>query len=120
MAHWMQALVYVGAAVMAFAAAGLMLRDDAPGRRTVLALAVLEFILIVQAVVGVYRLGATSRDLEQMTFLAYLIGALLVAPAGALWAMAERTRAGTAVLLVAAVTLVVFELRLAAIWKGEA
>jgi hypothetical protein len=37
---------------------------------------------------------------------------------GAFWSLAERTRAGTGVLLVATFTVVAVELRLDAIWAG--
>ena len=37
---------------------------------------------------------------------------------GAFWSLAERSRAGTGVLLVAAFTVVALEVRLDAIWNG--
>ncbi len=39
-------------------------------------------------------------------------------PIGAFWSLAERNRAGTAVLLLAILTVVGLELRLHAIWAG--
>jgi hypothetical protein len=50
-------------------------------------------------------------------YLGYLIGALLVLPIGFVWSAGERTRSGTAVLLVAVLVLPVLSLRLHDLWS---
>jgi hypothetical protein len=48
----------------------------------------------------------------------YLVGVALALPVGAFWSLAERSRAGTAVLAVAVFTVIALELRLDTIWSG--
>jgi hypothetical protein len=72
----------------------------------------------VQAVIGCVALSTTSRDVSGVLFVSYLIGTLCALPIGAFWSLAERTRAGTGVLLVATFTVVALELRLDSIWGG--
>ncbi len=50
--------------------------------------------------------------------MSYLVGIALALPVGAFWSLAERSRAGTAVLAVAVFTVIGLELRLHAIWGG--
>jgi hypothetical protein len=52
------------------------------------------------------------------TFLSYLIGALVIIPAGAAWALAERSRSSTVILGIACVAIPVMVLRLHQIWSG--
>jgi hypothetical protein len=49
-------------------------------------------------------------------YLGYLVGALLVLPIGFVWSAGERTRSGTAVLLVAVALLPFLSLRLHDLW----
>ncbi len=51
-----------------------------------------------------------------MLFVSYLVGNLLALPIGVFWSLAERTRAGTGVLLVASFTVLALQLRLETIW----
>ena len=53
-----------------------------------------------------------------MLFVSYLVGIVLALPIGALWSLAERTRSGTGVLVIAALTVLALEVRLADIWSG--
>ncbi|HWU20230.1 MAG TPA: hypothetical protein VN088_01800 [Nocardioides sp.] len=81
-------------------------------------LAVLETALLVQLVWGAIVFGTTSRDVSGVLFFSYLVGVCLAAPIGAFWSLAERTRAGTAVLLVAILTVAALQARLWSIWHG--
>jgi hypothetical protein len=51
-------------------------------------------------------------------FVAYLVGALIVLPVGALWAMAESSRWGAGALAIACLVIPVLELRLHDIWTA--
>jgi hypothetical protein len=51
-------------------------------------------------------------------FIAYLVVSLLVLPLGLFWALAEKSRWGTAVLLVAALAVPVVVVRLQQLWDG--
>jgi hypothetical protein len=77
---------------------------------------VLELLLLVQVVAGVIRLAGSETEVPAVTFLAYQLGSLLVLPAGVLWGLAERTRYGPAVLVVACLALGVMVLRLQQLW----
>ena len=83
-------------------------------------LGVTELVLVGQLVAGCVALGHTARDVDGTLFVSYLIGTALVLPIGAFWSLAERTRAGTAVVLLAVLTVAALEVRLDAIWAGAA
>lgn len=79
-------------------------------------LILLEAGLLVLAVVGFVNLGSTDRDVDGVTFGAYLIGSLAVLPLAVLWARAERSRWGVGVLVVALLVLPVLIVRLNQLW----
>jgi fucose 4-O-acetylase-like acetyltransferase len=79
-------------------------------------LAVVEIALIAQLVVGIVQLSGTSRQVSGPFFVGYLIGALLILPVGALWALAESSRWGAGALAIACLVIPVVELRLHDIW----
>ena len=115
---------WVTGAVIALSLAGgvllavLMVRDEAAQDRTFILLAVVELVLLVQLVIGCVALGRTERDVDGVLFVSYLVGIALALPIGVFWSLAERTRAGTGVLLVAVLTVVALQLRLTTIWGG--
>ena len=96
----------------------LLVKDETAGDRLFVLMALIEAVLLVQLVVGVVQLSGTDRDVSGVLFVSYLIGVLTALPIGAFWSLAERTRAGTGVLAVAAFTVVALELRLDTIWGG--
>jgi hypothetical protein len=77
-----------------------------------------EALLLVQVVISVVLLISGERPGSIITFLIYLIVALLVLPLGTVWALAERTRASTAVLGVACITVPVLIMRMYQVWEG--
>jgi hypothetical protein len=83
-------------------------------------LTLLELGLLVQTVLGFVRMAGTERDLDKLTFGGYLVGALLVLPLAAFWALAERSRWGPGVLLVGCLAIPVLILRMNQIWAGHA
>ena len=110
--------------VVALAAVSIVLalidvvRDRDPSWATVGTLGALEVTLVLQAVVGLIKLSQTSRDVSGLPFTAYLIGAVLVPPIAFVWAVTERSRWGTAVLVVGSVAVIALEFRLDQIWGG--
>jgi hypothetical protein len=82
-------------------------------------LALLELGLLVQAVLGFVRLFSTDRDVEKLTYGGYLVGALVVLPLAALWALAERSRWGPGVVLVGCLAIPVLIVRLGQIWEAH-
>ena len=118
--NWLEVLVYATAGIAMVVTVVLLVRDEPAAERdwVFVLLAVAELVLLVQLVVGCVNLATTDRDVSGVLFVSYLVGIALALPIGAFWSLAERTRAGTAVLLLAALTVVGLEMRLDAIWGG--
>lgn len=96
----------------------LLVKDEVAGDLMFGFLALVELVLLVQLVAGCVALAGTDREVSGVLFVSYLVGILLALPIGAGWSLVERSRSGTGVLLVAALTVVALEVRLDAIWAG--
>ncbi|MFL6141909.1 MAG: hypothetical protein ACJ72N_08610 [Labedaea sp.] len=94
----------------------LVILDRAPNRPLLGVLLLLELGLLVQAVIGVVALVGTDRQVSAVTFVGYLVGSLVVLPLAVFWAMAERTRWGTTVLIVACLVVPVMIVRMDQVW----
>ncbi|MGY2874117.1 hypothetical protein ACVW00_001307 [Marmoricola sp. URHA0025 HA25] len=95
----------------------LIVRDRLPGRATYAMLVLLELGLLAQLVVGVSMVLDDHRGVSVFTYVAYLAGSLVILPLAAGWSWAERTRNGTAVLLVGVLVVPVLFVRLHDIWS---
>jgi hypothetical protein len=115
---WITGAVYVLGVVVALWSLVLVIRDELAQDRTFALLATAELVLLVQLVVGCILLAGTDRDVSGVLFVSYLVGIVLALPIGAFWSLAERTRSGTGVLVIAALTVLALEVRLADIWSG--
>ncbi len=82
------------------------------------AAALLEAVLLVQAVLAVVRIASGDRPPETATFAGYLAGAVLVPVAGVLWARSEPSRWAGTVIGVAALTTAVMMWRLLQLWEA--
>lgn len=118
MSPWVVGAVLVLCAITAVVLVVHLVQDRAAEDVMFLLLAVTEVVLIGQAVGGCVALAGTDRDVEGTLFVSYLVGTALALPIGAFWSLAERTRAGTAVVLLAVLTVAALEVRLDAIWAG--
>jgi len=98
----------------------LLVRDETAGDRTFVLLGVVEVAVLVQLVYGIVALVGTERDVSGVLFVSYLVGNACALPIGAFWSLAERSRSGTGVLLVATFTVIALQARLGAIWGGSA
>jgi hypothetical protein len=96
----------------------LSARNREPRNSLLIGLAVIELLLIAQLIIGVVLLIGGERPGSLATYLAYLIGCLVVLPFGAMWALAERSRSSTAVLGIACLAIPVMVLRLNEVWSG--
>jgi len=110
--------VLVLTAVAMLGMAVLLVKDEVAGDLMFGFLALVELVLLVQLVAGCVALAGTDREVSGVLFVSYLVGILLALPIGAGWSLVERSRSGTGVLLVAALTVVALEVRLDAIWAG--
>ena len=118
MSVWLEVAVYAAAGIALLGTLILLVRDQPANDPMFLGLAVIEVLLLVQLVAGSVALSQTSREVSGALFVSYLVGIALVLPIGAFWSLAERSRAGTAVLALAIFTVVGLELRLHSIWSG--
>lgn len=82
------------------------------------AVAALELVLLVVLVGGLVALGGTDRDVSGVLFVSYLLTVVVIPPAAVLWGIAEKSRWGTGVVVVALLTVAVLMVRLLGIWKG--
>lgn len=118
MYDWLTWTIAVAGVVAVVPILVLLVRDEPAGDRTFLALAVVEVLLLVQLVIGCVLLAGTEREVSGLLFVSYLVGVVLALPVGVFWSLVERTRAGTAVLLVAVLTVAGLQVRLDSIWGG--
>lgn len=95
-----------------------LVRNQVPREPHVIGAGVVELLLLVQLVVVIVMLAVEGAPEEFGVFVAYLVVSLLVVPLGLLWALAEKTRWGTGVLLVATLAVPVIVVRLQQIWDG--
>ncbi|WP_435300260.1 hypothetical protein [Timonella sp. A28] len=77
---------------------------------------VVEALLIIQAVTSAVVLLNQHRDIEPWEFWGYVFTILVILPAAALWAFAERTKWSSVVLLIAAFTVIFLQFRLIQLW----
>lgn len=113
-------VVIVVGALLAAAWCLIMLTLKGPrGHRALLgALGALELVMLAQTVLGIAKVTGVHRHISSITYVGYLLGWLLVLPAAAWWSMAERSRWGVGVLLVACLAVPVLVVRINQIWSG--
>lgn len=111
-------VVSVAVACLALAAwAGLYVATDrAVVLRQLWGAAVVEGLLVVQAVVAAVLAAMGSAANDPLLLWGYIASGLVLLPVAAGWAFAERTRWSSVVLLVAAVTGAFLQVRLWQIW----
>ena len=81
--------------------------------------ALLEIVLVGLLIGGCIALGKTDRDVDGALFVSYLITVVVIPPAAVLWGIAEKSRWGTGVVVVAMLTIAVLSIRLLGIWDGR-
>ncbi len=109
----------LGGLALAGLGATLTVRGEVAGRRTLALAALLEAAVLGQAVVATVLLILGERPEGSLpVFVAYLVGTVLVLPAGILWALSERDRWTGAVLAVAGLAVTTMVVRLWDIWTG--
>ena len=106
------------AAVLAVWLLVLVVLGRDPGDRLYVGLGLLELGILAQLVVGLVRLGGDHAGVNVAAYVGYLVGSVLVLPVGFAWSLGERSRSGTAVLLVAVIVVPVLFLRLHQLWAA--
>jgi len=115
---WLQtALIITSLAIAALAAIYVLFNRETDGW-LLAPVALLAVLTLIQLVTGVIKLARTDQDVSGPTFVGYLIGLVLIPPAATIWALGERSRAGTSVLIVAGLLVPFMLLRLGQVWTA--
>ncbi|ACZ31047.1 hypothetical protein Xcel_2028 [Xylanimonas cellulosilytica DSM 15894] len=111
-------LLVLVALCLALAAWALVfvVRDRAVVLRQLVGAAVVEAVLVIQAVVAAVLITTRDHAVDGPLFWGYTATALLLLPVAAAWAFAERTKWSSVVLMVAALTVAFLNFRLWQIW----
>ena len=88
-----------------------------PGRVVLGLAALLEVLVLVQAVRAVVGLVGGHRPAELLVFVLYLLGIVVVMPLCVAWSLAERTRWSNVVVAVGALTVMAMTARLDQMWR---
>lgn len=116
----LQIVISVACAVVALLLVVDIVRDQQNTNPSFFGLVALEVGLVVQVVWGLARLVGDRGDVPIAPYLGYLVGALLILPIAFLWSASEKSRSGTAVVLVAVLVVPVLLLRLHNLWVNGA
>ena len=95
------AVVCVLALIVGAWAVAVVARDRRVGRPLLVGVGVLELAVLALVADGVAELVTGPRPVELATSIAYLVVAPLVLPAATFWTLADRSRPGPLVLVVA-------------------
>jgi hypothetical protein len=115
---WVERVLVAASLVCAGWALVLVVRDKGVDLALLVGAALVEAVVLVQLVVGIVDLVGSHRDIARLTYLGYLVGAIVIAPLGVAWGAGEKNRYGSSVLLVAFLLMPVMVLRLEGIWAG--
>lgn len=109
-------------ASLAYAAWALVavVRNQAPREPYVIGAGAVELLILLQAVVAIVMMITDGAPDETATFIGYLLMNLIIVPLGLFWALAEKSRWGTSVLVVAALVVPVLVVRMQQIWDAGA
>ncbi len=77
-----------------------LVRDRQVGKVVLALLLLIEAGLVANLVLGIGWVTGDHADISAVTYVGYLVGVLAVLPLAWGWSWAERTRSGTAVILV--------------------
>ncbi len=120
MLPWLSVVIVAVCVVLGVVAAAYAVRNSILDDRLLLLLAVLEVLLIAQAVVGIVLGTRTTRDFEAPVFYAYLLSVPFVAPFAGFLALKDKSRWSMGVVLGSAFVVGVFIGRLNQIWTLHA
>lgn len=116
MSSWSYGVILAIAGVATVVLVLDLIRDRSAQDSHFIALAVLELAVVAQLVGGSVALARTDRDVDGTVFVSYLVTVVLVPVVGALFSLAERSRVGTTILLLAVATVAGLEVRLWDVW----
>ena len=109
----LQTVLIVASLLLAVLAGVYVALDRSPDNTLVGFAGLLELGFVVQAGIGIAQVIGDDDVTSPVTFIGYLLAALLVLPLGVLWSLAERSRGATSVVIVAALTMAFLVVRVA-------
>lgn len=95
-----------------------VVRNQNPREPFVIGAGVVELLLLIQMVVAFVRMIVSDGPSDTALFISYLLFAVLLLPVALFWALAEKSRWGTSVLVFAALVVPALVVRLQDIWEG--
>lgn len=120
--HRVTDLVAYGIAILALMVAAFagwhMYRRLDVGNPLFYAVCLVEIALLALLIGSSIALGQTSRDVNGVLFISYLVTMVVIPPAAVLWGIAEKSRWGTGVVVIAMITVAALSARLLGIWEG--
>ena len=102
--------------IVGFGVIGLAVADRRPLTLLAYGLVIVEAAALVQVLVAIVQVVRGERPDEPATFVGYALTSLLVPPAGAIWALSDKSRWGTGAAGVAALVLSVLTVRMLQVW----
>jgi len=111
-------VLFVGSGLLAALAGFFTIRNRRIDNSMLGLTALVELAILAQLVVGITQVVSTDHPVNKALFIAYLVGMVFVLPVAALWAIAERSRWGMGVMVVAGLALLVLVGRLQQLWAG--
>jgi hypothetical protein len=114
---WLVAVVVGAALALALASGIASARGKAPGRVVLGGCVLVEAALVILTAASVITMIGGERPGEMLTFVAYLVGVLVVLPLAIVWSLAEPTRWSNLVVAVGALTVMAMVARMDQIWR---
>ncbi|MEU7001683.1 hypothetical protein [Nonomuraea sp. NPDC046570] len=111
-------VVIIGSLLLALVSLIVAIRDRAMGMILLSGFAVLELAVLVQAGLVIAAVVGGEGPADKVTLFGYLAGIAIIPPAGVFFGLAERSRWGSAILVVAGFAVAVMTGRLLQIWQG--
>ncbi|GGO82645.1 hypothetical protein [Nonomuraea cavernae] len=114
-------IVIAGSLLLALSSLIVAIRNRPMGMVLLIGFAVLEVAVLVQAgIVIAAVVGGEGAHVPKGTLYGYLVGQAVIPPAGVFLALAERSRWGSGILVVAGFAIAVMTGRLLQVWQGAA
>lgn len=117
MIDWLTSLVQICALALAAWTFVDAFRDRPMSRAHLFGMAVLEVLLIVQAIVSIVKLTGLPGSADTVMFVGYLATVVLAIPVAAIWGVTDRSRWGPVVAGGAALTVAAVMMRMDQIWQ---
>jgi hypothetical protein len=113
-------ILIAGSLLLTVASLITAIRNRPMGMVLLIGFAVLEVAVLVQAGFVIAAVAGGEGPADKVTLFGYVGGQVVIPPAGVFLALAERSRWGSAILVVAGFAIAVMTGRLLQIWEGVA